>query len=83
MFSRIIKRNFFVPTMWSHTRNINVLHEKGIIRYEIPMYMDDEMEAKLVSVHKSTRGNTIIVEFYIDNVEQDASPIEAEVPELS
>ena len=83
MIARICKRNFFVPTMWSHTRNINVLQSKGIIRYEIPMYMDDEMEAKLVSVSKSKLGNTIVVEFCIENVEQYAPPIEAQVSELS
>lgn len=45
--------------------------------------MDDEMEAKLVSVSKSKLGNTIVVEFCIENVEQHAPPIEAQVSELS
>jgi len=69
--------------MWSHTRNINVIQKKGVLRYEIPMYMDDEMEAKLISVFKSTAGNMIVIEFCNDNVETNASPTEAQVPELS
>ena len=83
MISRIIKRNFFVPTIWSHTRNVNVLQEKGIIRYEIPMYFEDETEAKFVSVYKSHLANTIVVEFCVENVEQDAPPTQPQMPKLS
>jgi hypothetical protein len=83
MISRICKRNFFAPTIWSHSRSINVIGKGTTIRYEIPMYNEDEMEAKLVSVYKSNRANTIVVEFCIDNVEQDASPAETKMPELS
>ena len=83
MYARICKRNFFVPTMWSHTRNINVINKGNTIRYEIPMYIDEEMEAKFVSVYKSNRANTIVVEFCVENIEQDASPTEPEMPELS
>lgn len=83
MIARICKRNFYVPTMWSHTRNINVISKGNTIRYEIPMYMEDEMESKLVSVYKSNIANTIVVEFCMDNIEQDATPTEAKMPELS
>lgn len=83
MYARICKRNFFVPTMWSHTRNINVISKRNTIRYEIPMYMEDEMEAKLVSVYKSNLANTIVVEFCIENIEQDAPPTQPEMPEMS
>lgn len=83
MYARICKRNFFVPTMWSHTRNINVISKGNTIRYEIPMYMEDEMEAKLVSVYKSNLANTIVVEFCVENVEQDAPPTQPKMPELS
>lgn len=83
MISRICKRNFFVPTIWSHTRNINVLHEKGKIQYQIPMYFEDEIEAKLVSVYKSNLANTIVLEFCVENVEQDAPPTQPKMPELS
>lgn len=47
------------------------------------MYMEDEMESKLVSVYKSNIANTIVVEFCMDNIEQDATPTEAKMPELS
>lgn len=82
MISRIIKRNFSVPTIWSHTRNINVLHEKGEIKYEIPMYFEDEMEAKLVSMYKSNLANTIVIEFCVENVEQNATPTQPQMPRL-
>ena len=83
MLSRICKRTIFVPPCWSHTRNVNVLQEKGIIRYEIPMYMESEMKTELVSVYKSHLQNTIVVEFYIENIEQDAPPTQPKMPELS
>jgi len=83
MISRICKRNFYVPTMWSHSRNIHVIGKGTTIRYEIPMYNEDEMESKLVSVYKSNIANTIVVEFCIDNIEQDAPPAETKMPELS
>ena len=47
------------------------------------MYNEDEMDAKLVSVYKSHLANTIVVEFCIDNIEQDASPTQTKMPELS
>lgn len=83
MIARICKRNFSVPAMWFHSRNINVLNKGNTIRYEIPMYMEDEMESKLVSVYKSNLANTIVVEFCIDNIEQDAPPPQPEMPEMS
>jgi hypothetical protein len=83
MYARICKRNFFVPTMWSHTRNINVISKGNTIRYEIPMYMEDEIKTNLVSVYKSNLANTIVVEFCIENIEQDASPTQPKVPEMS
>lgn len=83
MIARICKRNFFVPTMWSHTRNINVISKGNTIRYEIPMYNEDEMEAKLVSVYKSNIDNSTIIEFCIENIEQDAPPPQPEMPEMS
>ena len=45
--------------------------------------MEDEMEAKLVSVYKSNLANTIVVEFCIENIEQDAPPTQPEMPEMS
>jgi hypothetical protein len=47
------------------------------------MYFEDEMEAKLVSVYKSNLANTIVLEFCVENVEQDAPPTQPQMPELS
>jgi hypothetical protein len=47
------------------------------------MYMESEMKTELVSVYKSHLQNTIVVEFYIENIEQDASPTQPKMPELS
>ena len=69
--------------MWSHTRDINVLYEKGKIQYQIPMYFEDETEAKFVSVYKSNLANTIVLEFCVENVEQNATPTQPQMPELS
>jgi predicted transcriptional regulator len=69
--------------MWSHTRNINVISKGNTIRYEIPMYMENEIDAKLVSVYKSTLANAVVVEFCIDNVEQNAPSAESQMSELS
>ena len=83
MYARICKRTFYVPTMWSHTRNINVISKGNTIRYEIPMYMEEEIKTNLVSVYKSNLANTIVVEFCIENIEQDAPPTQPKMPELS
>lgn len=47
------------------------------------MYNEDEMKTNLVSVYKSNLGNKIVVEFCIENIEQDASPKSPEVCPLS
>ncbi len=83
MRATVCKRIFYAPTMWSHTRSINVVNKGQTITYEIPMYMKEELEAKFISVFKSKAANTIVVEFYIDTIETDAPPVEAKVPELS
>ena len=84
MLPRICKGcTLYVPAMWSHVRNINVIGERNTIRYEIPMYNEDEMKTNLVSVYKSNFGNKIVVEFCIENIEQDASPKSPEVCPLS
>lgn len=47
------------------------------------MYMESEMKTDLVSVYKSHLQNTIVVEFCIENIEQDAPPTQPKMPELS
>lgn len=47
------------------------------------MYFEDETEAKLVSVYKSNLANTIVLEFCVENVEQDAPPTQPKMPEMS
>lgn len=69
--------------MWSHVRNINVIGERNTIRYEIPMYNEEEIKTNFVNVYKSVLGNKIVVEFCVEHIEQDASPAPPEVRPLS
>jgi hypothetical protein len=46
------------------------------------MYFEDEMEAKLVSMYKSNLANTIVIEFCVENVEQNATPTQPQMPRL-
>jgi hypothetical protein len=45
--------------------------------------MEEEIKTNLVSVYKSNLANTIVVEFCIENIEQDAPPTQPKMPELS
>ena len=83
MIPRICKRTLYVPPIWSHVRNINVIGERNTIRYEIPMFNEEEMKMNFVSLYKSDIANQIIVEFCVEHIEQDASPASPEVRPLS
>lgn len=67
-------------SLWSHTREARVVRGGNRIVYEIPLYFDREMDAKLVSVSKSTIGNHIVLEYCLDIEDKNAQNSEAEVP---
>jgi hypothetical protein len=48
--------------------------------YEIPLCFEREMEAKLVSVSKSTSGKHIVLEYCLDIEDRNAQNSEAEMP---
>jgi hypothetical protein len=69
--------------MWSHTREAYVVERGNKLIYEIPVTFEREMDAKLVSVSKSSNGKSIILEYCLDIEDRNAQNSKAEMPTLS
>jgi hypothetical protein len=67
-------------SLWSHTREARVVGNGNRLVYEIPLYFEREMDAKLVSVSKSTSGKQLILEYCLDIEDRNAQNSKAEMP---